>query len=145
MGLTIASAKKRLFVVWSIGAMLLFLLLIVQSASGRYGDTAEVWAWFLPTIIPTLSLMIAVIVSDALERRSGQKRRADVFLYRVAISLSVFYLVVVSLSIFLQPFSELSPLELMRTSNLWLGPLQGLVVASLGAFFRREAGPGEDG
>jgi hypothetical protein len=34
-----------------------------------------------------------------------------------------------------QPLTQLPALELMRQSNLYLGPLQGLVAAALGAFF----------
>jgi hypothetical protein len=37
--------------------------------------------------------------------------------------------------VLLQPFSVLSPFELMSQSSLWLGPFQGLVSAAMGAFF----------
>src|SRR3954447_9850431 len=39
------------------------------------------------------------------------------------------------LTILIQPFASKTPAEavgLMRTSNLWLGPLQGLVASALG-------------
>jgi hypothetical protein len=34
------------------------------------------------------------------------------------------------------------PLNLMTQSNLWLGPFQGLVTASIGAFFVKRSGGG---
>ena len=50
--------------------------------------------------------------------------------------VSVFYLAMVSLTLLVQPFLTTPALELMQRSNLWLGPLQGLAAATLGAFFR---------
>ena len=52
---------------------------------------------------------------------------------------------VVALSILLHPVSSMTPLELMEASNMWLGPLQGLVTAALGAFFRGEGRYGRGG
>jgi hypothetical protein len=44
-------------------------------------------------------------------------------LFWLGAGLSVFYLLLVALSILLQPLlSETSPLTLMQRSNLWLGP-----------------------
>jgi hypothetical protein len=43
----------------------------------------------------------------------------------------------VTLTIILQPFAALDPLTLVKQSNLWLGPLQGLVSAALVAFFTK--------
>ena len=48
------------------------------------------------------------------------------------------YLLCVLLTNLLEPFSERTPSELFMSASLWLGPFQGLVVASLGAFFVRE-------
>jgi hypothetical protein len=62
-------------------------------------------------------------------------RSADAFLYRLALWLSCAYLLLILLSILVQPFAPLPPLALMQQSNLWLGPLQGLVAGALGAFF----------
>jgi hypothetical protein len=57
-------------------------------------------------------------------------------LFWLGAGLSLFYLLLVALSILLQPLlAETSPLTLMQRSNLWLGPLQGLCVAALGFFF----------
>lgn len=50
---------------------------------------------------------------------------------------SVFYLLLVAVTILAQPFlQDVSPIELMHRSNLWLGPLQGLTAGVLAAFFR---------
>ncbi len=134
MSLQMATCKRRLAALWFGGAATLFLLLIVQSTLGRYADrTSDAWSWFLPTIMPTLSLIIGVLVIDAVGRSVAAN--ADRFLFRLTLGISTCYLLAVLLVIVMQPFSELEPIDLMNQSNLWLGPLQGLVAAALGAFF----------
>ena len=55
----------------------MFLLLIAQSYGGAYGDTdvSDVWKWFLPTIMPTLSLMVGVFVVDNGIGQVGEGKR----------------------------------------------------------------------
>ena len=127
--------KRRLASVWFGLAGLIFLLLVIQSVMGHYGAHAtDAWGWFLPNVMPTLSLIVGVLVLDQLG--GGVKTRtADAFLYRLALWLSCAYLLLILLSILIQPFAPLPPLDLMQQSNLWLGPLQGLVAGALGAFF----------
>jgi hypothetical protein len=127
--------KRRLATVWFALAGLIFLVLVLQSVMGHYGQQAtDAWGWFLPNVMPTLSLIVGVLVLDQLG--GGVKTRtADAFLYRLAFWLSCAYLLLILLSILIQPFAPLAPLELMQQSNLWLGPLQGLVAGALGAFF----------
>ena len=130
----VAASRRRLATVWFIGAGLLFVLLLLQSIFGKFGDKAsEAWYWLLPTIMPTLSLIMGVLVSDTLG--SVKTNTVDQFMFRLSFFLSIAYMLVVSLTILLSPFSEQPPLELMNLSNLWLGPFQGLVSAALGAFF----------
>src|SRR5262249_4969396 len=109
--------------------------LLAQTILGRYGERAsEAWSWLLPTIMPTLSLMIGVLVMDALGH--GIKiMEIDAFLFKLTFGISSAYLAAVFLIVILQPLSRLSPFDLMGQSNLWLGPFQGLVAAALGAFF----------
>ena len=58
-----------------------------------------------------------------------------IFVFCFIFILSGSYLVMLALPIFLQPFTFKNPLETMKQSNLWIGPFQGLVSASIGAFF----------
>jgi H+/Cl- antiporter ClcA len=55
------------------------------------------------------------------------------------VGLSMAYLVAVLLVIALQPLAPVPPLELMTQSNIWLGPFQGLVAGTMGAFFVKAA------
>jgi hypothetical protein len=136
--------QRGLAGLWFVGGGILFLVLIVQSLLGRYADkTTDAWSWFLPTVMPTLSLIIGVLVAEALGRNPTVKS-ADRFLYRFTLALSAAYLIVVFLVFGLKPFTSVGPIELMNESNLWLGPLQGLVAAALGAFFVKAEGETSD-
>jgi len=127
-------AQKKLMILWCIAALILFLLLIIRSVGDIYGSKVdEAWSWFIPTIVPTLFLMITVAIID-FSQASITEKQSDKFLFQLAFALSLVYLILVSFTV-LRPFSIYTPIEMMKKSNLWLGPLQGLVTASLGAFF----------
>jgi len=133
--LSVQTCKKRLSALWFLVGAFLFIIVVIQSMLDRYGDRVEdAWKWFLPTIMPTLSLIVGVLVIDI---KSSEKvtKMVDGFLFWLAFCLSAIYLVIVALTFFIQPFTTTPLLELMHRSNLWLGPLQGLTSASLGAFF----------
>ncbi len=94
--------------------------------------------------MPTLSLIVGVLVADSLGKNENKDASelptADQFVFRLSFSLSIAYLLTVVLTILLSPFFEQSAQEktifdLMKLSNLWLAPFQGLVSAALGSFF----------
>ena len=140
--MTLTRSKWMFAGVWLGGAGLVFALLVVQSLVGRYGDdTQAAWAWYLPTVMPTLSLIIGVLASDfraaPMEPAAKPQVEPPRGLLWLAMGLSVFYLLLVATTILVQPFLQaVSPIELMHRSNLWLGPLQGLTAGALAAFFR---------
>lgn len=120
--------------IWFVGSGFIFLVVLLQVFLGHYGERInEAFGWFFPTVTPTLSLIISVLV---VERRQ-RTRVASRFLFILSLTLSSVYLLIVSLTILLQPFASIPPLELMQKSNIWLGPFQTLVVASVGAFFSK--------
>jgi len=130
--------RVRLAVVWLSAASVIFGTLILQSLLGHYQDRAdEVWKWLLPAITPTLGLVISVIGSSALlPSFSGAVVRKS--FYRIALLLSIFYLVFIFLNIVIQPFISATiddQIKSFHTSNLWLAPLQGLVASALGVLF----------
>lgn len=127
--------RRRLAILWFTFGLLLFIVLMLQSIFDRFGDRVEdAWSWFLPSIMPTLSLIIGVLILDVTSD-SDVEKKVDPFFFWIAFLLSVVYLVLVATTIFILPFTRLPPLDLMKLSNLWLGPLQGLAAAALGAFF----------
>jgi len=135
--------RKKLAILWFIGAGILFVLLMVQTFSGKYeiiitgeepqNKTEEAWSWFLPTVMPTLALMMGTFFSNLKKKDEGIM--IEIFKYRFARNLSIFYLLSVASTFFLCPFFSKSQLELMKLSNFGIAPLQGLVCAIIGAFF----------
>jgi hypothetical protein len=140
------SVRAQLALVWLTGTGIIFLLLVVQSLMGRYEDkTQEAWGWLLPTIMPSLGLIVTVLGYSALDPMFSQAVVRRTFV-RVAVALSLTYLLLILLTIMIQPAvapDATKALELMRTSNLWLGPFQGLVASALGVLFvtKKEPAP----
>ena len=135
MRVPMRTCQRRLATLWLVACGIAFLLLVLQTIFGKYDGQADAaWGWLLPSVMPTLSLIIGVLVVDSQGVASAQ-RTADRFMFRVAFGLSAAYLLVVLTIILAHPLTQLPALELMRQSNLYLGPLQGLVAAALGAFF----------
>lgn len=137
MELPIKICKQRLITLWFVGSGVVFFIVLLQSFFGRYSDQVdEAWSWLLPTVVPTLALMIGVLVADA-RQESSLEKMVDRFTFSMSFILSLAYFAVILLTIAVQPFTTKPPLELLKLSNLWLAPIQGLVTASLGAFFVR--------
>lgn len=138
--MTVNRAKWTIAIAWLVGAGLVFALLVWQSLAGIYEPkTQDAWGWFLPSVMPTLLLIVGVLVTDA--RNPGAQaavaKPANVPLFWLAMGASIFYLVLVLVAILAQAFrQDVSPLALMHQSNLWLGPLQGVTAGALAAFFR---------
>jgi hypothetical protein len=136
---SVTYCKRWLAAVWFSGSGIVFFVVLVQSLVGRFGEQDdEAWGWLLPTVMPTLSLIIGVLVFDALSHEKTP-RKIDRFMFRLTVGLSGAYLTAVFLVIALQPLAEAPPIELMTRANIWLGPFQGLVAAALGAFFVKAA------
>jgi hypothetical protein len=127
-------ARKVIAQIWFIGGGISFALVIFQSIFGRFqGIVQEIWAWFTPTIVPTLGLIIGVLASTASEDDTG--RTVKHFFYHASLWLSVSYLAVLLLTMLLEPLAGSHDLAYYHLSNYWLAPIQGLVVAALGALF----------
>ncbi len=142
MQVSMNKCKKKLASLWFSGALFLFLILLLQTMLGRYVDQVEkAWGWFLPTIMPTISLIFGVFALDTLGK-GIKKKTVDRYVFRISFSLSAVYLFFVVLTLLARPFTSYSPIELMQISNLWLGPLQGLVSASVGIFFFKKEAQG---
>ena len=136
---SVSFGQRRLAGIWVIGAAMISVLLIVQTMGGKYGTQyAKAWAWFLPTILPTLSIILGSVAHEA--RKEQTDTTASRIAFQLALGMSLFYLVLVLSTLLLQPFSSFSPLELMTVSHFWLGPVQGLVDIMLGVFFASREG-----
>jgi hypothetical protein len=136
--ITLDAVRSRLSILWLVGGGLLFVLMVLQSLMGRYADkTQEAWGWLMPTIMPSLSMIVTVLGYTALDPLYSTSVVRKSF-FNMAFWLSTLYLTLVLLTILVQPLVANAPGEavgLMRQSNLWLGPFQGIVASALGVLF----------
>jgi hypothetical protein len=129
------TAKRWLAVVWLLLGGLAIAILIGQSFSGRYGArVGEAWNWFVPALVPTASLVFAAYGAGSASQ-AARDARTDVLLFLMSILLSVIYLGLILLTFFAQPFIDMSPLELMALSNIWLAVFQGILLSVLATLF----------
>ncbi len=142
MKIEVRTCRYTLIVTWFAGACVIALILIVQQVRGYYGEDADLaWSWFTPNVVPTLSLMIAVLVGA--QQDSGPDRHVDRAFYRLTFTASVFYLALLLGTVLVQPFASRQPLDVMKDSIWYLAPFQGLSTGLLGAFFMKRAEPDE--
>ena len=127
--------RSRLAILWLGTAGAIILTLVIQSLRQVYGSSVqEVWGWILPTLMPTLGLIVTVLGYTALDRGVTETVVRKSF-FVLAFWLSASYLFFILLTILIQPLTAADPVALMRMSNLWLGPFQGLVASALGVLF----------
>ncbi len=132
----LAASRGRLAALWLGMAAFLIVLLVIQSVGNKYGSQVHrAWGWFLPSIVPTLSLILGTVAYQAKHRPA--REQVDNFAYRCSLGLSVFYLALLAATLLLQPFSSgRTGLEWLELSNLWLGPVQGLTAVAVAVFFQ---------
>ena len=143
--ITLEMARWRLASVWFPAVALIFLILIGQSQFGAYGEHMQrAWGWALPNFMPTTALIISVFAADAFSPYSKTETLVRKSFARLALGISIFYVAVMLFSLLIQPFINdptnaedpvLAKLKLLEASNLWLAPLQSLVVAAMGVLF----------
>ena len=143
------TARWRLAILWFPGSGLLLLILVAQMLGGAYGsDVQRAFGWALPNFLPTLALMVSVFAADALRPITENATVVRRNFTHLTVWLSAFYLLLLTLSILAYPIfgsytEEDSTIEarlsLMEQSNIFLAPVQSLVVLSIGTlFFLRE-------
>jgi hypothetical protein len=133
--------RWQLAKLWLGLAIPIFLILIGQSMFGKYQTKVQaVWSWALPTLMPTLALIITVLGANAIGAAEDGKRRVKRSFYIIAFGLSALYLLLILITLLIEPFTPFEALELLNLSSLWLGPFQGLVASALAIlFFTKQA------
>ncbi len=135
MASSVSGCQKGLAVLWYVGSLFIFVLLVGRTLNNYYGEkTQEVWEWILPNIMPTLLLITGTVAANAL-KPEGNMDRANTFAFLVAMALSSLYLATVLTILVYGAIKEPGAVTMIRSTGLFMGPFQGLVAASLGAFF----------
>jgi hypothetical protein len=131
------TARKRLALLWFAGAGVCFAVLLFISFFSRVVELDGLWGWFLPAVVPNLSLIIGVLVYT--QRQQIQpEMHVDAFLYRLTLGLSLLYVLLLLLPLLFFPLTGKSLPELLDISRLWLAAVQALTTGAMGAFFVRQ-------
>lgn len=130
------AARRRLALVWFGGGGACFVVLLFISLFARGVDVPALWDWFLPAIVPNLSLIIGVMVY-AQRQPAAHEQRADGFLFHLALGISLLYVLLLLLPLVFFPLTGKPLPELLALSRLWLAAVQGLATGAMGAFFVR--------
>lgn len=132
--ISVTEARNSLVAIWTVGGAIPFLLLAVQTLLGKYDAVQDIWAWFLPLVLPTIALMFGVLRGTALQGNTDN-RTVDAFYLALSKRMSCFYIGVLLLVFLCEPFSKLSGLKLYLLSNYFLGPLSSVVVGVVTVLF----------
>lgn len=137
MFISMQTAKTRLAILWFSWYGILFMVILIQTIGGVHKNIeSKVWGWFLPTVMPTLSLMISVFIADASkENKQADKVKRQYF--RLTFFLSLFYLFIVTVT-FVGQVYWVDLVSYFEKSNMFLGPLQGLTAGMLLFFFQKK-------
>ena len=136
-------ATTVLTAIWWLWGALLILLLVVMSNLPLFGpDVRAAWDWFTPNLFPVMALVGGIqyqaqksggattgAAAGAAAAQAGRKAS-----WPVALALSVLYLLLLTAALVSALLSP-TPLETLRSSNLWLAPLLALNTAALGVLF----------
>ena len=131
---SVTKSQRQLLLVWSgLGAVALTIVLIQTAPGGAYSRNAsEVWDWFLPTVVPTISLMVGTVIADT---RAGDRRATvDAFAFRLALSVSILYLALVVTFLFMYAQSAQPTADLKGSSKI-VNALYAIVGIALGTMF----------
>jgi ABC-type transport system involved in cytochrome c biogenesis permease subunit len=132
--MTVQSAKLWLSVGWLAAMAPLVVVLILRQLDGFYGsDAKEVWSWFSQFVLPALTLLAGAWTVAAAP--TDQKQIDNTIVFWIAVSMSIFYIVLLYVVIGKQPTSSVPWQEQFKQSALFLGIIQGLVIGVLGKFF----------
>ena len=128
-------AQKKIAMLWLIVSFVLFLIFLILSLTKYKEVDSQIWNWFLPNIIPTLSLILGVFVSEFFNSKKNRKQ-VVLFYFNLTFYMSLCYLMIFFVLIIVDGLDSNLPLtEIIAKSNLYLGPLQGLVTITMGLFF----------
>ena len=127
---------RHLSWIWGLGFCVCLILLFAVTVAGTLGGgVRDVWSWFFPTTLPTLSLTLSATIAQG--HRSSPKTIAR-FVARMSRGASLAYLLLVLTTIMVWPMTGRAAVEWFKISGLWLGPTQGLVGAVLAVFLIRQ-------
>jgi hypothetical protein len=128
-------AQNRLLLLWMLGSAVVFLFTLFKTFDPSATSMNKIWSWTIPSIFPTLLLIAGARAGTAIANQKGKEKEVDRLFFRVTVGVSAFYLITVFTTLWAAVHWSSDSLEFLATSSFYLGALQGLTSATLGAFF----------
>jgi len=143
MTITVNEAQKRLAILWGIGALFSLCLMIWVTFPAKIfkaEDMRDAWNWLLTLVLPFLTLIVSSVVAEANQHNPSTAPSNDLA-FGIAWWFSLVYLILIVLMGFTVLWSATDkPLDILKGSNLFLTPIQGLLGIALGVFFTQRRG-----
>ena len=152
--------RKKLLVIWCVGFLIPFVLIIFQYGGGKYGaKSQEVFGWLTSLTVPTILIMVGVMISnpvvpedDSLNKPDDQltkdkiekkrikeaKETKEKSVFAFAVGISLLYLLIINAFFFLEPLWNVKPQELMRDLKVYLAIFDSVISLVIGYFFGRK-------
>lgn len=127
--------QRNLLLTWLCGSVPAVLIMSIRTIVGNFsGYEQEIWGWFVPMFLPTLTLMLGAYSAIALKESTHQITIDKVF-FNISTGVSSIYLLILNIVVIIQPFLNAPVLETTQRASLFLGLLQGLTTTCIGVFF----------
>ena len=132
---SLLKCQRNLLLTWLFGSTPAVLLMSIRTIAGYFsGQEQEIWGWFVPMFLPTLTLMLGAYSAIALKESTHQTTIDKVF-FNISTAVSSIYLLILNIVVIIQPFLNAPVLETTQRASLFLGLLQGLTTTCIGVFF----------
>jgi hypothetical protein len=140
MKTSIVEGQRRLALLWGSGSFLALLVLVVETYGKVWGSFApEAFGWFSLMVVPTLTLIVGSVVAEQ-TKATPSTLEATPLAFWLTFGVAVTYLVLVTIAVVAAAWDD-RPISVLKTSSLWLLPLQAVIVGFIvfsGRLRRRE-------
>ena len=131
MAINFLKAKTRLFKVWGFFSLALISFFLIQTITGRYKFIEKkAWEWFLPNILPCLTIIFSSLFFDNNKKATIQK---SYFLLCLYASLS--YLLFLAIILISYSRNSGNIIDYYNRFDILLKSLLPLITGILGLFF----------
>src|SRR6516225_5667990 len=130
MKMSIIEGRRRLALLWGSSSFLALLVLIVEIYRKVWGSVApEAFGWCLLMVMPSLILIAGSVVAEQAQKKPSRPEAMSLAFW-LTFWVSVSYLAFVSVAVVAAAWDE-KPILVLKTSSLWLLPLQALIGGSI--------------
>ena len=132
------TAQKRLTFIWFLGTGLLLIVILIWLIGGKF-PIDDVTTWIIQNVGPYTTLITTTFIVRYSQQNS-QSTEIDGFFYRLSMTMSIFYFLILFLILIYIPIHEFdSPKDgvkgALEKSNKILPFIQSILGGVLGVFF----------